>query len=128
LTACSEDTEALVESEVVIAPSVSALLTRIGFAAVTPGILWIAAASLAGNGAATVKGPRLPVGTNQNRALIAPTVFLTSTLKLLATPLIIKARPNTRPVAKTAKRKRRDRHWRSLMLASHTGPMARVEG
>jgi hypothetical protein len=37
-------------------------------------------------------------------------VFCTSTLKLLATPLIIKAKPKTTPVASTAKRKRRDRH------------------
>jgi hypothetical protein len=55
-------------------------------------------------------------------------VLLTSTLKLLATPLIINARPKTRPVAKTAKRKRRDRHWRSLTLASHIGPRAPVQG
>ena len=85
-----------------------------------------ASAMLAGKGAATVNGPGLPVGTNHHRAPSTLTVSWTSTEKLLATPLIIKARPNTRPVARAAKKKRRHRHWRSRMLASQIGPMVLV--
>ncbi len=104
----------------------SARPTRIGSAARTPGTRRMLLTSLMGKGTGSVNGPGLPVRTSQLWASSTLTVLRISTAKLLATPLIISAKPKTIPVAAAARMKRRERHWRSRMLASRMGPTALV--
>ncbi len=98
-------------------PELTARPTNNVASATTPGTPATTDASLSGKGAGAEKGPELPVRTSQVSAPTAATVLRTSTVKLFATPLIIRASPNTSPVATAASRKRRNLHCRSLKLA-----------